>query len=947
MLNKRKITWIVIISLILLLFPFDAVSAAPNIIYESSARQNITAGVTLENITRFTVDGWFNINVLRVDLSNPYVKVDSISDKESIQKLVTTKNLAISRNAVAAINASFFNPTGGGKGYPDGPIVESGKIISAYSEYNRYGDVMASFSINKLNQVLYDYWKTDITLVTPKGKSIAVTQYNKPSRQEYKDFTIIDSRWNRLSIGKTEAWPDIVEMVVVDGKVAEIRQGQPAVAIPESGYVVVTRQAGGKILMDNFKEEDPVEINITTNPDWNSLKMSVTGASILVKDGKIPEKFSFDLPYISQKNPRTAVGSSKDGKQLILVTVDGRQNSSIGMTQREIALLMQQLGAYNALNLDGGGSTTMVARTPGTNNIEVVNSPSDGGLRGISTALGVFSVAPPAPLAGLIIEADDTNVFVNTSRAFKVAGYDKYYNPVQIKPEEVKWSVSGIQGSFKGNVFYPKSVGEGKIIAQVGDVSGHINISSLSSPVKLELNHKSLKMSVNQSRSFTVTGVNKNGYSAKINPEDINWKVYGNIGRFEKNVFTATAKGTGYIDAYMGDTHAYCGISVATDTSMIKDGFETLNGSFLSYPQGVEGSYEISTEQKHSGNSSGKLCYSFTDTEETQAAYMVFPGKGISIEGASKIGVWVYNTHANSNWLRAEVQDSTGNKHLVGLTKSMDWTGWRYVEASPDGIKSPATLTRLYIAKVHPIADSGSIYFDDLTVTYTGLPPAEAGKIPQDTVPVDEANRAVAYQPGANSFRFAVLGQSREYKNPLEKLLLMKFSEKTNKYLDAAALVGSSVEKTAGWIKKPVVATRTGYNSIDIKNSRFIQLDISGQGLRKTNSAQWHWFLQQLDSFKGDNIFISLADSPESFSDPLEADLFQETLTKYRQRTNKNVWVFYKGNKNESYMKRGIKYITSAGIDVGNLMPENADMAKYILVTVQGNSVTFEFKPII
>jgi hypothetical protein len=61
----------------------------------------------------------------------------------------------------------------------------------------------------------------------------------------------------------------------------------------------------------------------------------------------------------------------------------------------------------------------------------------------------------------------------------------------------------------------------------------------------------------------------------------------------------------------------------------------------------------------------------------------------------------------------------------------------------------------------------------------------------------------------------------------------MKFSEKTNKYLDAAALVGSSVEKTAGWIKKPVVATRTGYNSIDIKNSRFIQLDISGQGLRK------------------------------------------------------------------------------------------------------------------
>ena len=86
------------------------------------------------------------------------------------------------------------------------------------------------------------------------------------------------------------------------------------------------------------------------------------------------------------------VGSSKDGKELLLVTVDGRQQSSLGMTQTEAANLMIELGAYNALNLDGGGSTTMAVRKPGSENIEIINSPSDGSPRRISNAIGIFQL---------------------------------------------------------------------------------------------------------------------------------------------------------------------------------------------------------------------------------------------------------------------------------------------------------------------------------------------------------------------------------------------------------------------------------------------------------------------------------------------------------------------------------------------------------------------------
>jgi len=948
MIYKGKKTIVLFLVSVMLLLPLSTVLASSNVIYETSNKQAVTSGVTLENIVRFTTDGWLNINVLRIDLANEYIKVDTLTDENSIKKLVSTPNLAKSRGAVAAINASFFNPTGNGTGYPDGPIVESGKIISASAEYNLYNDVMASFSIDKLNNVMYDYWKTSIELIAPNGRSIPVAQYNKPSKTGYTDITIFDRRWGEYSQGVSSSYPDIVEIVVDDGMVVEIRKSQPAVAIPANGFVIVSRSSNAALLEENFKVGDNIEMNIKTTPDWKNLNMSVTGASILVKDGKIPTKFSFDIASISNRNPRTIVGSSKDGKELMLVTVDGRQNSSIGLTQTEAAQLMLELGAYNALNLDGGGSTTMASRSLGSKDLRIVNSPSDGTTRLVSTAIGVFSVAPPSQLEGLLIETEDTNVFVNTSRSFTVKGYDKYLNPVDVDPDSVEWSVKGVEGTFKGNTFYPKSFGEAVITAKIGDVSGSINISVLSPPVQLKLSDKMVKLDLNQTKAFTVTGVNRNGYSAKINPEDVVWSVKGGIGKFDKNIFKATEKGTGYISASIGTVNAYCGVSVASESSTVKDNFEVNNGTFLSYPADVSGEYSLSSAQVKSGKYSGELKYSFSATEETQAAYLVFSGNGIPLDSnTTKIGVWVYNSHVNSNWLRAEIRDANGTKHLVTLSKPLDWTGWKYIEAPIDGIKNPAAITRLYIAKVNPLADSGSIYFDDLTVSSPVSSVVDSISIPQDTIPIDEAYKSIQYQPSGDSFRFAVFGQSRELKNPLEKILTLKLAEKTDKYLEAAALVGTSTSETAGLIKKPVISTGSGYKSMDIKTSRFIQLDMSKQGLRQTDKSQWKWFLQQLDSFKGENLFIFLSGSPDNFSDSLESDLFKNILTKYRQETNRNIWVFFKGNKNESYMYRGVKYISSAGLDAEGISPDNTDAAKYILVTVKGGIITYEIKPII
>jgi len=949
MYNKRKSLLIIILALIIAILPFGTISAQSNIIYETSTVQTITSGATLENIIRFTDNGWLNINVLRIDLTNPYIKVDTLTNKNSVKKLTSTLTLARDWGAVAAINGSFFSSLGQGNGYSDGPVVQSGKIMNAWYEFNRYNDVMASFSLDKQNNVIFNYLKPEITLIAPNGKTTAVMQYNYPSRYDYTDFTILDRKWDVNSVGASQKYPDIVEMVVDNGKVVEIRQSMPPVTIPENGYVVITREKGGKFLTENFKVGDSVAMSIKTNPDWESLQMSVSGSSILVKDGKIPSKFSFDTPSISARHPRTLIGSSKDGKQLIFVTVDGRQTSSIGLTQLESAQLMLELGAYNAMNLDGGGSTTMVARTPGTNSIKTVNSPSDGSVRAVANAIGVFSIAPPSELAGLIIDTEDINVFVNTSRKLTVRGYDRYFNPISVDPEKVVWSVTGINGTFKNGTFYPTTVGEGKITAKVGNISASIDISSLSSPVKIELSKKSIKLPVGSTATFSIVGKNKNGYSAIIDPADVKWSLSGNFGKFENGVFTATSEGAGYIDALVGNAHAYCAVSVGSEKASVVDQFEKQNGSFKFYPDTVKGSYELSGEQKRSGKYSGKLTYDFREnTEVTRAAYLEFSNSGLYLpENVVKIGVWVYNSHPNSNWLRAEIRDKSGNKHTIDLIRNMDWTGWKYVEASLNGIKSPEAVTRLYTVQVNPVAEAGFMHFDDLTFITSSYPEIDASSIPKDTVPIDEANKAVEYKSASDSFRFAVLGQTRGPKNPLEKILLDRFSENVNKHTDAVAFVGQNSHEISKTIEKPFVSTNTGYKSIDIKNSRFIQLDVSKQGLRLTDKAQWHWFLNQLETFNGSNVFVFLQSTPNNFTDSLEAGLFKETLTQYRKKKFKNIWVFFSGSENASYMERGIKYISTPGLEVQGLTPDNTDIAQYILVTVKGTSVTYEFKPIV
>lgn len=168
---------------------------------------------------------------------------------------------------------------------------------------------------------------------------------------------------------------------------------------PGMAVLVARGNAAAKL-----QAEAPVGSSLTLRlilqPDWTGIPDAVGGGPVIVREGRPVYRANeaFTVSQIAPRHPRTAVGQLADGR-LIFVVVDGRQAGySIGMTTYEMALTMTRLGAVRAMQLDGGGSSTLAF--DGT----VLNSPSDGRERPVPTALMLqyYGVYAPPPLEQVV-----------------------------------------------------------------------------------------------------------------------------------------------------------------------------------------------------------------------------------------------------------------------------------------------------------------------------------------------------------------------------------------------------------------------------------------------------------------------------------------------------------------------------------------------------------------
>jgi len=306
------------------------------------------------------------------------IAMDEIAGTES------TSSIAARCGAMAAINGGYFQIAGVYRGDPAGMLAFGTNVLS---EPSRPRSELAVTNAEGATRIAIGQVEVKAEVIVDGQTAYPVSGFNR--QRERDELIVFTPEFHRTTLST----PDGLEAVIERGVVKSVRDGAGSQPIPGEGFVLSAAGLSRGWIRNHLQVGARIEVRSAMTalpplpfpPDF-----IIGGGPVLVKEGKViapaaAEAEQFGEEISRTRHPRTAIGVRADGF-LVLVTVDGRQpKKSVGMTLEELAVLMRNFGCAEAMNLDGGGSTTMVI------NGRVVSNPSDAaGERPVSDALLVF-----------------------------------------------------------------------------------------------------------------------------------------------------------------------------------------------------------------------------------------------------------------------------------------------------------------------------------------------------------------------------------------------------------------------------------------------------------------------------------------------------------------------------------------------------------------------------
>lgn len=376
---------------------FGAVSVAPGVSY-AEFRMTVPRGL---------VHG----HLVTVDLADPRVAVDLLYPG-AVGARSPVSELAADRGAVAAVNGDFFNISEGqhpgveATGASVGPAVASGRQLKgAVPDGQRFGPVMPPgattedvIGVGYDHRARLDRLTLHGAVLTPEGALPlrGLNQYALP----VDGIGAYTARWGpasrlRATCGTDtdRAAPcstDTTEVTVRHGRVAALRDAPGAGGVAVGSVVLVGREEGARQLRKLHLGERVSVSHHLAGRGPGRLRFAVGGFPI-VRNGAPVDGLDSGAVAV-----RTSAGTGAGGRVLYLLALDGAPGQT-GLTVCELADLMAELGARNAVDLDGGGSSTLV--TGDAYGETVRNHPSGGAERPVPNAIGVFS---PKRLGGRV-----------------------------------------------------------------------------------------------------------------------------------------------------------------------------------------------------------------------------------------------------------------------------------------------------------------------------------------------------------------------------------------------------------------------------------------------------------------------------------------------------------------------------------------------------------------
>ena len=912
-----------------------SVSVFADNLYSEKTEEIVTKGVTYGYEHRLATDGWQNIHTLTIDLTSDNVKIAPVESSTEYGLKETALKLLNDSGAVAGVNADFFGLTGAYSA-SFGPVISDGELISVGTDKNLNSKEYAAYFMTDTGNSFIDYLRFTADFVNDAGARLELASINKITELVYPMYFNSSAAPNTADIDKRI--DGLVKIVVENDTITYISQPGETVTCPDgNGYVIIVKGTYTDYANQNFHVGDHVSTRIESSIDLNSIQTAVGGAGRILVNG---EKAN-DGTIITGRQPRTALGISQDGNKLILMVVDGR-GTSIGATHDEMVALMKEYGAYNAMHLDGGGSSTMVAETADEDELSVKNTVSEGTPRKIMTALGVFNTSQTGSLSQLKLEADTERAFVGESVKTKLIGYDSYYNKVDIPAEQVTYSVTGGNGNAANGILTAYEPGIYTVTAEYGGFTASANVT-YSYAAAMTPSVSSISLDKGQSITLSFNGVDLEGYSAPLT-NGISYVLSNeDLGTISPNgTFTAVNNGTGYITCISGTAVCHIPVSVGGTLKTVESFENSPTVTFSSYPSNVMGSASV-TSSASDGSKGLQLNYKLEKSDDTQAAYAKF-NSPIVLNGTPKTITMSVKGNGTNHWVRGKIIDASGNSYTIDFSKGVNWSGWNEVTANvPAEVTYPIKLETLYVAAL--TSDSSSEYsiaFDNIkAVVSDGV-----ADVPSNPSFNDVQNVAIDNKE-AGSFYITLAGN-----------VVYSGQNKPSNYTDARVSVNNALQQNSDLMiyaggcditSGPSVETikygsTYAFHNYNVADLSIIELTAKNGGLRNTQASQWQRFSNDIAAAGNKNVIFIMDVTPSNFRDKLEGDLFKSALNTIKN-SGKNVYVVSaSGNSSWNTVRDGIRYINLPGLwtSSGNL---NKDF-KTLTIKADGRGMYYDIKSV-
>lgn len=810
-----------------------------------------------------------NVNVIEVDLTNPNVKLDVMTGLGGqTASTQSVGGMVKETGAVAGTNGDYFDTSTGKDRVPMGVSVSNGTMIDSPSALNG----MYAFGITKDHQPSIDSYSFDGMVTAPDGATFKLlglnkAQYTLESTSEHSHVNamyLYTSAWKSLSRPNDPSTTP-TEVLIENGVVQQISDGSSLpMAVPADGVILRTHGTAAQFVRDHVQIGQPLQIDYslvskTTQQkvDPSNFQMMVGGHTLLVDNGKTTA-FTRDTANISGGSnvARTAIGYSKDLKTAYVITVQNSGDST-GMTLKELQNFLANVGMYKVVNLDGGGSTTLITRPLGETSTTLTFPTTYGTIqRSVVNGVGVYSTAPKGDVMGLTVSGQNT-LFVGQEATYALKGYDTYYNPVDTSNIDVNWTASSEAMKWTGSAFKAVKTGTADVTASSNNAKASTKVEVIGADAiqSMQLSQATGTLEAGATTSTNVTVKLKDGRTFTLPPASVAWEFKGFKGTADGSNITVNEvspnTSIGYAIARYDGFSAL--MTFQAGATVKWEDFEQVSYliQFTGLPAEVQGTAQVVNQ----GNSNAlKLTYDMTQATGKMYAYAELNGTiGKDVTG-NPTSMSIDVTGDNSlNWLRAEFLDANNKTVYVDLAKTINWSDTRTIQAdlSGTGIAFPAKLKRLYVVNVDDGAQderarTGEVTFDNIqfrspgSLDSIGLPkPNVVLTLNKNAAVVDGKSKAIEVAPLArNGVTYVPVkiildefGGSAAWDSASKKVSVLRGSSLLDLWVGKQEYIANGVRQTAD--VSPIIYKNRTYVPLRLVSEQ-IGLHVSWDGKNKS-----------------------------------------------------------------------------------------------------------------